>query len=418
MNRICMVLLVIACTIFSCKKKELSLPQTIVTTAVSSITDSTAVSGGTITANGTVNITMRGVQWDTSAGFGNGWLGSTTDGTGAGTYSSNLTGLVPATTYYVRAYAITSSDTAYGNVVQFTATYIPGKYTVTTLAGTGVQGSMDGNAAGATFTSPDGVTVDAAGNVYVADGSDKIRKITPGGTVSTLASVTTTPSDVAVDSLGNIYVAMEIGNTLLKFNPAGTMIPFGGTGFTGFTNSMGASVVIDVPVTLDIDRLANLYVGGGSGFLRISPTGVVITLPSNFTPAFAIAVDSIGDVYESNQYAIYKVTPGGTITFIAGGTQQGTQDGTGSAAGFGRIDEMKVGPDGNIYVADAVANKIRMVTPSGAVTTIAGTGAIGATDGNSGAATFDGPTGLAIDKAGNIYVADIANNKIRKISPL
>jgi hypothetical protein len=156
MRNIYLILLVIVCTIFSCKKKELSIPPTVATTVVSSITDSTAISGGAISVIGPVNILMRGVQWDTSAGFTGGFLGATTDGTGAGTYSSNLTGLLPATTYYVRAYAMTSHDTAYGNVVQFTTTYIPGKYTVTTLAGSGVQGSMDGNAAGATFTSPDG----------------------------------------------------------------------------------------------------------------------------------------------------------------------------------------------------------------------------------------------------------------------
>jgi streptogramin lyase len=265
---------------------------------------------------------------------------------------------------------------------------------------------MDGNGAGATFTSPDGVTVDAAGNVYVADESDKIRKITPGGTVSTLANVPTSPQDVAVDSLGNIYVAAPLLNAIYKINPAGTAALFVSGGSVG------------QPVTLDIDRAANLYVGSGSAFLEISPAGVVTTLPSNFTPAFAIAVDSIGDVYESNQYIINKVTPGGTITFVAGGNSLEIQDGTGHAAGFGRIEEMKVGPDGNIYVADAGSNKIRMVTPAGVVTTIAGTGATGSQDGNSAIATFNIPTGLAIDKAGNIYVADLVNNKIRKISPL
>jgi serine/threonine-protein kinase len=90
---------------------------------------------------------------------------------------------------------------------------------------------------------------------------------------------------------------------------------------------------------------------------------VVTTLPANFTSAFAIAVDSVGNAYESDRYAINKVTPSGTITFIAGGTQPGSQDGTGSAAGFGLIDEMKVGPDGNIYVADLVNNKIRKISP-------------------------------------------------------
>ena len=406
MRNIYPILLVIVCTIFSCQKKQINLPPTVITTVVSSITDSTAVSGGTIDVIGPVNIQTRGVQWDINEAFSVETLGTITNGSGAGSYSGNLTGLLPATTYYVRAYAVNSSnDTTYGNVVQFTTTYVPGKYTVSTLAGTGASGSMDGNAAGATFTGPDGVTVDAAGNVYVADESDKIRKITPGGTVSTLANVPTNPSDVAVDSLDNVFVAMPLSNTILKINSAGTYIPF-------------SPANVGQPVTLDIDRAANLYVGDGASFLEISPTGVATTLPSNFTSAFAIAVDSVGNVYESNRYAINKVTPNGTITFIAGGAIAGSRDGTGSAAGFGLIDEMKVGPDGNIYVADGVNNKIRMVTPSGVVTTIAGTGAAGSQNGNSAVATFSTPTGLAIDKAGNIYVADLVNNMIRKLSPL
>jgi serine/threonine protein kinase, bacterial len=415
MRNICLILLVIVCTIFSCQKKQINLPPTVITTVVSSITDSTAISGGTIDVIGPVNIRQRGVQWDINAAFSIETLQITTDGTGPGSYSGNLTGLLPATTYYVRAYAVNgSNDTTYGNVVQFTTPYVPGKYTVTTLAGTGASGSMDGNDTSATFHAPDGVTVDAAGNVYVADESDRIRKIIPGGAVSTLTTVPTSPSDVAVDSLGNVYVAAPMLNTVYKISPAGSYISFG----TGFTSSTGGPVTFSGPVTLDIDRAANLYVGDGTNFLKISPAGVVTTLPSNFTSAFAIAVDSIGDVYESNRYAINKVTPGGTITFIAGGATPGTQDGTGSAAGFGLIDEMKVGPDGNIYVADGGLNKIRMVTPSGVVTTIAGTGAAGSQNGNSAIATFNVPTGLAIDKAGNIYVADLSNNLIRKISPL
>jgi hypothetical protein len=415
MRNIYPILLVIVCTIFSCQKKQIDLPPTVVTTVVSSITDSTAISGGTINVIGLVNIQMRGVQWDVNAAFSVETLETTSNGTGAGSYSANLTGLLPATTYYVRAYVVSNNDTTYGNVVQFTTPYVPGKYSVTTLAGTGASGSMDGNDTSATFHAPDGVTVDAAGNIYVADESNKIRKIIPGGTVSTLANVPTSPSDVAVDSLGNVYVAAPLLNTVYKISPAGAYISFGGT---GFTNSTGGPVTFGGPVTLDIDRAANLYVGDGTNFLKISPTGVVTTLPSNFTSAFAIAVDSIGDVYESNRYAINKVTPGGTITFIAGGATAGTLDGTGSAAGFGLIDEMKVGPDGNIYVADGGLNKIRMVTPSGVVTTIAGTGAAGSQNGNSAMATFNVPTGLAIDKAGNIYVADLVNNEIRKISPL
>src|ERR1700691_5103313 len=120
MRNIYPILLVIVCTIFSCQKKQIDLPPTVITTVVSSITDSTAISGGTINVIGLVNIQMRGVQWDVNAAFSVETLGTTSNGPGAGSYSANLTGLLPATTYYVRAYAVSNNDTTYGNVVQFT----------------------------------------------------------------------------------------------------------------------------------------------------------------------------------------------------------------------------------------------------------------------------------------------------------
>jgi hypothetical protein len=119
MRSIGLTLLVIFCTIFGCKKKNLQLPPTLTTTAVSNITDSTAMSGGAFTSIGNLSVSAYGMQWDTLASFaGRGYI--SIDGAGTSSYASILTQLARATTYYVRAYAIAAKDTVYGNVLQFT----------------------------------------------------------------------------------------------------------------------------------------------------------------------------------------------------------------------------------------------------------------------------------------------------------
>jgi hypothetical protein len=101
---------------------------------------------------------------------------------------------------------------------------------------------------------------------------------------------------------------------------------------------------------------------------------------------------------------------------LAGNGRQGDADGTGAATSFGLLEEFRIDVSGNIYTSDALDNKIKMITQAGVVTTIAGTGAAGAFNGNSGNATFYFPSGLALDNAGNIIIADDGNSKIRKIT--
>ena len=396
---------------FSCKKDHPATIPVLTTSAITNITDSTASSGGNITSDGGSAIGGRGVNWDTSAAFIN--PAETSDGTTSGSFSSSMTGLYPATAYYVRAYAINTVGTGYGNVVKFTTGYIPSKFTVTTFAGSGAAGSTDANGVNASFSQPDGVCVDPSGNIIVADGPKKIRKITPGGTVTTLAVTDGSPFDVAADAAGNIYVS-ESSFKILKITPAGAVSVFAGSGTQANVDGTGTAASFYGPTTLAIDSYGNLFVGDRTAVRKITPSGVVTTLPNNLSVNTAVAVDKFNNLYISDGFVIKEIDTLGVPRFIAGG--QGSADGFGATAGFNQIIELKTDQAGNIYAADVSNYKIRMITQAGFVTTFAGTGLPGAADGNAAAATFDIPESLAIDAAGNIYVADAVNNKIRKIA--
>ncbi len=341
---------------------------------------------------------------------------------------------------------------------------------VSTLAGTpGVTGSTDGTAAAASFYFPTGVATDSAGNVYVADSdNDTIRKITPAGRVSTLAGTPaiygsadgtgaaasfTGPDGVATDIAGNVYVADFDNNTIRKITPAGVVTTLEGTpGIYGSANGTGAAASFHFPAGLATDSAGSIYVAdsGNNTIRKISPTGVVSTLAgtpgvtggtdgtgaaASFDNPNGIATDSIGNVYVANtgticgggffpppctpQSTIRKITPAGVVTTLAGTPGVfGSADGTGAAASFYHPNDIATDSVGNVYVADTWNNTIRKITPAGAVSTFAGRpGVTGSADGTGGAASFNYPTGVATDSAGNVYVADYMNNTIRKITP-
>jgi sugar lactone lactonase YvrE len=251
---------------------------------------------------------------------------------------------------------------------------------VSTFAGSGVQGSVNATGLLASFNQPKGVAVDASGNVYVADsGSSLIRKITSAGVVTTFAGTDSTffsPSGIAVDAANNVYVA-DTGNDLIrKITPAGTVSILAGTPSTGVSNS-----VFD------------------------NPTG--------------LAVDATGNVFVANYLdnVISEINPAGIVTTFAGSGQQGANNGPDTAATFYFPNNVAVDANSNVYVADGVNNLIRKITPAGVVSTLAGSGAAGAADSTGIAASFNGPTGVAVDAVGNVYVADSNNNLIRKITP-
>jgi streptogramin lyase len=356
--------------------------------------------------------------------------------------------------------------------------------------------SVDGPGNLARFNQPSGLAVDSGGNVYVADSwNNTIRKITALGAVTTLAGTPefdtnglaiggyadgsgstarfNFPQGVAVDTEGNVYVADTGNNAIRKITPSGTVTTLAGKpsiknttvcvngptgcnclGPAGYVDGPGGKARFSTPVGIAVDNGGTLYVTELENMTlrKISPAGMVTTLvgspefdadgcptqnlsppDARFLGARGIALDSQGNIYVAGDLTIRKVTPAGIVTTLVGGESWGSADGIGSAAQFGGSEfnrgrgpyGVTVDPSGNVYVADSFNGTIRKVTPAGMVTTLAGRpGCSGLADGTGSAARFGilqdgfiGVSALAVDTMGNVYVADTANNTIRKGYP-
>jgi sugar lactone lactonase YvrE len=349
-------------------------------------------------------------------------------------------------------------------------------WTVSTLAGTaGQMGSSDGTGGAALFGTPTGVALDSSGNLYVADSHfSNIRKIAPGGVVTTFAGISdagryglfytggfadgpgatakfSEPSGVAVDRYGNVYVA-DMGNCLIRMiTPGGVVTTYAGNLLeAGQNDGAAASAIFNFPRGIAVDLAGNVYVADTSGsyteglfttstdftIRKITADGEVSSLAgaigsngggfadgtgssATFYNPVGLGLDADGNIIVADvgNNAIRKVTSSGVVTTLGGISTVGSSDGTGYDARFNGPSGVALDGSGNLYVADTVNNTIRRVTPDGVVTTIAGIAQKGGSlDGNGSAATFDLPGAVAVDGGGNIYVADSANNTIRKIT--
>jgi hypothetical protein len=396
------------------------------------------------TANHTIRKITPAGEVTTLAGTA-GYIGSD-DGTGSA-----------ARFYYPSGVTVDSADNVYvADSESQTIRKITPAGEVTTLAGSAREiGSDDGTGSAARFYGPSGVAVDGGGNVYVAD-NHTIRKITPAGVVTTLAgspgkigSADGTgsaaqfnfPAGVAVDGAGNVYVADVINHTIRKITPAGAVTTLAGrAGYSGSNDGTGLiEARFNNPQGVAVDSAGNVYVAdtANSMIRKITPAGAVTTLAGSlrvcggadgtggaaqFCGPYGVSVDSGGNVYVADEQnaTIRKMTPAGAVTTLAGSAGQfGNTDGIGSAARFDAPFDVAVDSSGNVYVAEGAFNRtIRKVTTTGVVTTLAGNaGQTGSNDGPGSAARFYGPLGVAVDGAGNVYVADTGNSAIRKITP-
>lgn len=322
--------------------------------------------------------------------------------------------------------------------------------TVTTLAGNGVMGFANGPGATAQFFSPFGVCADAAGNIYVGDqGNHRIRKIDGNGNVTTLAgsgvqgfadgpSATArffNPLGVYADAAGNIFVAGYNDNRIRKIDASGNVTTYAGTGISGFADGPAAIAQFTQNVGVCGDAAGNIYVADGfnNRIRKIDGSGNVTTLAGDGTFGFAdgpaavaqlqnptgVCLDATGNVYVADNFnnRIRKIDGSGNVTTFAGNGTVGLTNGPAATAQFNSVYGVCADAAGNIYVADASNHCIRKIDAGGIVSTYAGTGTAGFTNGAAATAQFNEPWGICADATGNIYVAERFNHTIRKISP-
>ena len=337
------------------------------------------------------------------------------------------------------------ADTDNHKIRKITATGV-----VSTFAGSGVSSLIiDGAGVVAKFNNPTGVAVDASGNLFVADSDHNvIRKITTTGMVSTFAGSgaqgsadgtglisLNAPSGVAIDALGNMFVANTDNYKIRKITSAGAVSSFVGSGAYGSAEGIGTTASFKSPTGIAVDASGNVYITDtyNHKIRKITAAGVVSTLAgsiintsgntdgtgtaASFNSPSGIAIDAIGNVYvtDTNNYKIRKITAAGVVSTLAGSGTAGNSDGMGTVASFIGPYGITVDISGNVYVTDLGYNLIRKITAAGVVSTLAGYG-VGSADGIGSTASFSSPKGIAIDASGSLYVADTDNNKIRKIS--
>ena len=284
-----------------------------------------------------------------------------------------------------------------------------------TTFGTGERGFANGPSATATFDFPGDVAADAAGNIFVADsGNNAIRKIDANGIVSTLVTgPLMKPTSLAADGAGGVYYAIPYVGAF-RVAADGTVTPV-----ANLANAANASGIARDPA-------GNLYVALNGALkivdrvnkiVTITPGGTMSEMLLPFIPG-EIAVDAAGTIYALDALypRVWKVAPG-IPGVLAGATTPGFADGTWTDARFTTfLRAIAVDPAGNVLVADVGNNAIRKITPAGVTTTVAGRLG-GFRDGAGALAKFADPFGVAIDRDGAILVGDSGNNAIRKISP-
>ena len=390
------------------------------------------------------------------------WVQVATTPANATTYFDSR--VVPLTTwhYRVRAFNDTASSAFSNEATAKTPAPPPQtgtEWTITTIAGTGEQvyGGDGGPAVRAQLNWPYGVAVDSAGNVYISDLFDhRIRRVDTRGTITTIAGTgkqgysgdggpavkaqLANPQGVAVDGAGNVYIADRSNSRIRRIDTEGMITTIAGTGAKGYSGDGGPAVGAELnwPFGVALDRTGNLYIADSNNhrIRRVDTTGVINTIAGNgelgysgdgalavharlFQPS-GLAVDDAGNLYfaDAPNQSVRRVDANGTITTVAGGGY----DGDGGPATLARLRQpsgVAVDPLGNLYIADSQNHRIRRVDTRGIISTIAGTGeaSYSGDGGPAVRAELHRPGRVAVDRDGNIYVTDSENHRLRVITP-
>ena len=300
-----------------------------------------------------------------------------------------------------------------------------------------------------TFYNPIDLTGDRKGNLYVANFSaNNILKIDTSGAVSiysgsgaqghndgpgSLASFSWM-TGICIDSIGNLYVAERYNNDIRMITPNGTVSTYAGSRVQGFIDGPKATAQFNQPVSVFMDKSGTLYVSewGNNSIRKISKNGMVSTFvggsqgsqdgigtAAQFMYPTKMCQDAFGNLYvvDWGNNMIRMITPGGIVSTFAGSTTPGSINATGSLAGFNNPFGICIDGLNNLYVSEYGAQQdIRKITPAGVTTTLVGGSTSGYRDDIGANAQFNQPHGLYIDSAGSIFVADMQNGAIRKIS--
>ena len=357
---------------------------------------------------------------------------------------------------------------------------VSGTDRMTTIAGTAIKGFAGdgGPATAAQLNVPADVVVDAAGNLYISDSNNnRVRKVTPEGTITTAAGTGAAgfsgdggpatsaqlyiPTGLALDAAGNLYIADTFNQRIRKVDPSGIITTVAGTGVKGFFGDGGpaASAQLSAPNDVALDAAGSLYIADAGNnrvrrvraapvlagrALAVSGADTITTIVGTGTAGFGgdggppgsaqlsggtgVAFDSAGNLYisDNGNNRVRRVSAGvrlgqlTTITTVAGAGAAGFS-GDGSSAITAKLNNpARIALDvaGNLYIADTFNIRVRKVSPAGIITTVAGDGSAGpgGVGGPATSAQLYYPTGVAIDAGGSLFIADQTNHRVLKVT--
>jgi uncharacterized protein (TIGR03437 family) len=317
---------------------------------------------------------------------------------------------------------------------------------ITTVAGNQKQDfSGDGGPAlQAALNTPTGLAVDADGNVYIGDSAnERVRKVTLDGTIDTAAgnglfrysgdggpatsATLNLPYAIALDKSGNLYIVEPEQSRVRKVTPNGIITTFAGNGQQGYNgdNIPATSAKLWFPSGVAVDGIGAVYIGDllNGRIRRVAPDGTIISVAAGLNGPQAVLIDGSGNLFvsETNGNTVRRITPAGVSAVYAGNGKEGFS-GDGGPATQASLDQpagLGLDQQGNLYIADSYNQRIRKVTPQGVISTVAGNGNedFSGDGGPAIRAALDTPSAVIADAAGNLYIADLNNFRIRQVTP-
>jgi hypothetical protein len=316
---------------------------------------------------------------------------------------------------------------------------------LTTLAGLEDVGSIGFNGDGIPATKAQlggasGAAMDTTGNLYIADGINcRIRKVAPDGIISTIAgngipnysgdggpatqAQLDMPQHVAVDEFGNLYISDQNNGTVRKVSRSGAITTVAGNGHTGHggENVPATSTSLSLPQGIAVDLDGNIFISETFAIRKVAPNGSMTTVRGAPIGDF-LAVDRTGNLYVSDRSSaqVRKLSRDGTVTVVAGTGRQGYSGdgGPATAAQLNFPQGIAVDSAGNLYIADEDSYVVRRVSPDGIITTVAGSGSAGVTgDGGPATSARLTPVDVAVDGSGSLYILQFSPGMVRKVTP-